>query len=60
MLRNNCIQLPFWKKHTFKFSADLHVYKYNHICLPNELGLLLILAMKYNEQEGFYHLLRDG
>ena len=41
-----------------QLSVDLHVNKYNHIWLPNELGFMLILLLKNNEEEVFYQLLR--
>ena len=47
------------KKYTFKFSADLHVNKYNHIWLSIEMGFMLILLMKKNEEELFYQLQWD-
>ena len=41
------------KKYTFKFSADLHVNKHNHVLLPIELYFMLILSLKNNEEEVF-------
>ena len=48
------------KKYTFKFGVNLCVNKYNHILLLIELGFMLILSYKNNEEELFYQLQRYG